>query len=188
MRLRSLRTLLIGGALTALIITVLGAPVAAADTKGTLAIVNGIPGTRVDVCLNGKELASGLKYAGKVLRNVVPTGTKFLKFFRRDPRTCRGNVMAKTQFPLGPGGDLTIVATKNAPRVVVFDNLGLGEIPPLGAPLAFSYIVWRHAGEVAVNFKFRNWTPNPEVPVAPAVDPVWTKDDHEFSEIGRAHV
>ena len=44
-----LRTLLTSGALGALALTAIAAPVGGADTKGTLALVNGIPGKRVDV-------------------------------------------------------------------------------------------------------------------------------------------
>ena len=42
---------LIGAALGALLIATLTFPTSAADPKGTLAFVNGIPGKRVDVCL-----------------------------------------------------------------------------------------------------------------------------------------
>ena len=122
------RALIIAGAIGALAVTAIGAPVAAADTQGTLAIVNGIPGKRVDVCINGNELRSDLPYGGVFLRNVISTGNKNLKFYERDPRTCRGNVLAQKNVALAAGGDLTIVATKNAPKVVVFDNVGAGEI------------------------------------------------------------
>ena len=175
---RSLRTLLVSGAVTALAITALGAPVGAADTKGTLAIVNGIPGKRVDVCLNGNEIASGLKYGGKVFKNVVPTGNKNLKFFKRDPRTCRGNLLAQEQFPLAAAEDLTIVATKNDPEVVIFSNAGFGEIPPLGPPLGFGVFAWRSAADLATNFKYTFWAPDAsDVPIGPTVDPLWVKGD-----------
>ena len=175
------RALIIAGAIGALAVTAIGAPVAAADTQGTLAIVNGIPGKRVDVCINGNELRSDLPYGGVFLRNVISTGNKNLKFYERDPRTCRGNVLAQKNVALAAGGDLTIVATKNAPKVVVFSNTGLGEDPPAGAPFGFAIFVWRHAAEMPANFKYRVWSPSPEAPVGPSVDPVWTKGDQVAS-------
>ena len=65
----------------------LAMPAAAADTKGTLAIVNGIPGKKVDVCLNGNEIKCSLALRRPVFQNVVGTGNKNLKFYERDPRT-----------------------------------------------------------------------------------------------------
>jgi hypothetical protein len=169
------RTPFIGCAVGALAITASGMSAAAADPQGTLALVNGIPGKRVDVCINGNETRSGVRYGQAVLRDVIPTGNKNVKFYARDPRTCRGNVLAQTSFVLDPGEDLTIVATRKAPKVVTFDNAGLGEIPPAGAPFANSSFAWRHASEVAANFRYRYWQPDPESPVGPAADPVWTK-------------
>ena len=63
-----LRTLVIGGAALALMAAALAMPAGAADTKGTLALVNGIPGKKVDVCLNGNEIKSNLAYGGHVFQ------------------------------------------------------------------------------------------------------------------------
>src|SRR5262245_27691727 len=49
---RRFRGLLTGGMLGALVLTG-AAPAHGADTRGTLAIVNGIPGSKIDVCLDG---------------------------------------------------------------------------------------------------------------------------------------
>jgi hypothetical protein len=172
-----LRTLVFAGAAVALTAASLAMPAAAADTKGTLALVNGIPGKKVDVCLNGKEIKSGLGYGKAVLKSVVPTGDKKLKFYARDPRTCRGTVLAKRSFPLAGGQDLTIVATKGAPKVVSFSNAGWGEIPPLGAPSPFAYSPFRSAAGFGVNLKWVSWSASPELPLDPAVDPVFLKGD-----------
>ena len=85
-----LRTVVVGGAALALMAVSLAMPAAAADTKGTLAIVNGVPGKRVDVCLNGSEIKSNLAFGGHVFKDVIGTGSKNLKFYEHDPRTCRG--------------------------------------------------------------------------------------------------
>ena len=66
---RNLKKLMLGSAAATLAITALTAPAAAADTTGTLAIVNGVPGTKVDVCIGGKELRSKLSYGGVYRKN-----------------------------------------------------------------------------------------------------------------------
>jgi len=172
------KRLALGGAIASLAVVALGAPASASDTQGTLAIVNGIPGKRVDVCVNGKEIKSGLRYGKVVLRDVIPIGTKHLKFYERDPRACRGDLVGRETFTLDSGDDFTIVVTRKAPRVVPFDNASLGEIPPLGVPFGVGAWAMRHASELSANFRFRNWTPDPEDPITPAADPVWTKGDH----------
>jgi hypothetical protein len=156
---RTVKTFLIGGLATASLIAALAAPTTAADTKGTLAIVNGVPGQKVDVCLDGKEIRSGLAYGNKVQRPLVATGDKTIRFYRPDPRRCRGTLIARRQFSLPPAADLTIVVTKNAPRIVVFDNAGLGEIPPLGVPTPFAPFAFRHAADIAADIGYRFWTP-----------------------------
>jgi hypothetical protein len=178
-----LKTHLMSCALGALALTAMAAPVGGADTKGTLALVNGIPGTKVDVCINGNEIKSNLAYGGTVLKNVVGTGNKNLKFYERDPRTCRGHRVGRKTFVLDPGEDLTIVVTKKAPRVVSFDNklpLFLGEIPPAGTPYVNSWFAWRHAAEVPANFRYKFWSPGPDNPVGPVADPIWTKGSKSF--------
>ena len=180
-----------GSVLVVVAVAALVGPAGAADTQGTLAIVNGIPGKRVDVCLNGREIKSDLAYGRVVLRDIVPVGGKSLRSYARDRRTCRGTIVAQKSFTLDPGADLTIVATKTFPRVVTFDNkvpTFLGEIPPSGAPATHAKIAWRHASDVPADFKFRVWNPNAEQPVDP-LDPaaIWTKGD-AFTENANAEL
>jgi hypothetical protein len=162
------RRLAIGSILAAMTLTAVAAPADAADPNGTLAIVNGIPGTKVDVCLNGREIRSGLPYGQAVLRGVVATGNKNLKFFARDPRKCRGTVLARTSFPLAAGGDITVVVTKKAPKIVTFDNAGLGEIPPLGTPRSNAPFAIRSAADIAADFSYHYWNDASDVPITPS--------------------
>ena len=171
------RTLVLSTVIGSSLASSMAAPVGAADTTGTLAIVNGIPGTRVDVCLNGKELASRLAYGGKILRDVVAIGSKDLKFFRPDPRTCRGTQVARKQFSLAAAQDFTIVVTKTAPKVLVFDNVFMGEIPPAGTPFSESIVAYHSAAEFATNFKRRIFAPQPEAPVDPVAFSIWLEGD-----------
>ncbi len=161
-------TLLISGLVTASLTVGLVVPATAADTKGTLAIVNGIPGQKVDVCLNGKEIKSKLKYGGVVLKGVVPTGTKNLRFYKPDRRTCRGTLLANKQFPLAAADDLTIVVTKLAPKIVMFSNALLGEIPPLGTATPYAPFAFRHAAEVVADLSYRYWSVPGTVPINPS--------------------
>lgn len=176
---RSLDKLGLAGAILALAVTALATPVTAADPKGTLAFVNGIPGGRVDVCVNGQELKSALPYGKAYLKNVIGTGPKALRFYKKDPRTCQGTLLARKAITVGPGTDLTIVVTKNVPKVVVFDNQPpqeLGVIPPQGVDYAVNIIRFNHASEIAANFIYREW-PKPEVPLTPAANAIWVKGD-----------
>ena len=172
---------IVGGAIAAaLLVTALGAPASAAVGKGTVAVVNGIPGERVDVCINGREIKSRLGYGGHMSKTINP-GDKLLKIYRTDPRTCRGNVLAQATFSLGippnASSDLTLVATKASPqKVVVFDNAGLGIIPPDGAPYGGAFFAWRHAsGHGDVNLHYSLF--NPEQPWHPSANPIWEKGD-----------
>ena len=152
------KLLIMSGATAALSVATLGAiPTAAADTQGTLAIVNGVPGRRLDVCVNGTEIKSRLRYGKAVFRNVISTGEKVLKLYDPDPRTCKGHLRAEHDgFALAAGDDYTVVVTKNGPnRVVLFDNAGRGEIPPAGAPMATGWVLFRNASEIVANFFVR---------------------------------
>lgn len=169
-----------------LMITALATPTAAADGKGAVAVVNGIPGERVDVCINGREIESRLAYGGIVSRR-LPEGDKVLKVFRADSRTCRGTKLAQKSFALvaapNPGSDFTLVATRHNPmKVVVFDNVGLGVLPHDGAPFAYGYIAWRHASDHGdVNLHYRLGVGGP---IGPAANPIWQKGNQYLEQVG----
>jgi hypothetical protein len=115
----------------------------------------------VDVCLNGDEIKTNLRYGRSVTKNVVATGSKALRFYEHDPRPCRGHRVGESSFTLDPAQDLTIVVTKHAPKILTFDNSGLGEIPALGPPIVgMAAYAFRSAAEIAANLTFRAWSPN----------------------------
>jgi hypothetical protein len=184
---RGLSKVLLTTASAALALTALGAPVAAADDTGTLAVVQGHPGVKVDICIGNKEQRSGKAYGSKYEKDVIGTGTRLLRFFKYDPnKTCGGTLIAKKKLNITPGWDKTVVLTKKAPRIVMFDNTTpfLGEIPPRGAPYAgLSLFAWRHAAEFPANFLYTSWTPNPEAPIAPVANPVWSKGDEIYTGV-----
>jgi hypothetical protein len=176
------RRILIGGSITLLAVTALGAvPAAAADNEGTLAIVQGVPGKRLDVCINGTEIRSGLRYGQVVLRDEISNGEKVIKFYSQDPRNCRGNLHAQHDgLNIVAGSDYTVVVTKNAPKIVTFNNMGAGEIPPAGAPIAANFIFHRHAAEPLANIFLRYWAPSAETPISPTANPLWGKGQQWF--------
>ena len=146
---RGLRTALTAIVTAALAITTLAAPAAGVDlSKPTIVVVNGIPGTKLDICINGREIRSGLRYGGQRWKQ-LRASQKVLKVYKKDPRRCRGRLVARRRFDLLPDAKLTIVITSNRPgKVVIFDNRPL--------TLHHSY-AWRHAGELGVEFLISAW-------------------------------
>ncbi len=172
-----LRSFVAACALLAIVAAATAAPAMAAPGKGTIGIVNGKPGGRVDICINGHEIRSNAKYGGRKYRILNP-GDKVIKIFKADRRKCRGHLLGKRTIPLAAGDDLTIVFTKRFPKFTVFAN-GFGDIPATpGDPYPVPYLYWRHAADLGnTSFKFQYRITNPETPVAPVADPVWTKGD-----------
>jgi hypothetical protein len=162
---RRLRAAVIGTAVAALAISALGAPVGAA-TSADMGIVNGHPGIRVDVCINGKEVRSSLPFGKAAFRRQV-AGKKVLKFFKRDARKCKGTLLARKRIDLADMADVTIVLTKKKPdKVVVFDNVGYGlQGQGAGSRAAF---VWRHASDAGWGTFEVDYDEATLVPIEPA--------------------
>ena len=150
---RSIRTLFLSSVIAALTVSALAVPTAAAD-KGKMTVVNGMPNTRIDVCIGStNELRSGLKY-GKVFKKQL-IGSKKLRFRVASPGTCKGKVLAGKTVDFAAGSDQTIVVTKKAPKVLVFDNAGLGTqaaADPDGA------IALRHTADLYNNEIYMRWS------------------------------
>lgn len=175
-----LRKLMLGSAAAALAVTALGAPAAAADDTGTLAIVQGRPGVKVDICIGNKEQKSGAGYGSVLRKDVVGTGPKLIRFFKKnDARNCGGTKIGSKSVDIAAGDDLTIVLTAKAPKVVMFDNTSpsdLGEIPPRGGPLGYSWVSWASAADFDTNFFYDFWNlEGTDIPVSPAANPVFEK-------------
>ena len=137
---------LVVGASLALIL-VLGSSVAAA-AAGLVGFVNGVPGTKIDVCVNNRVVKSGLRYGRAVLRD-ISDGAKTVKF-RKDGAGCSGQVLSTKSFVVDPGDDFTIVATKKQPdKVLLFDNASVPFDPAGGI------VMNRHAADIGVaGFKY----------------------------------
>ena len=94
---------------------------AAAQQDPRVAFVNGIPGTRVDICVGRNEVRSSVGY-GKWYQRTVGPGDRKVRFRRAEAGRCRGEILGVESLGLGADDDLTLVATRRPDKVVVFDN------------------------------------------------------------------
>jgi hypothetical protein len=166
------RAVVVASAVVALMVSALGAPVAVgASGWAEVVIVNGIPGTNIDICLNGKEVRSGLPYGSKIVKKRIAR-TQELKVYKADPRRCAGTKLARKSIPLVRDDDKTIVVTKNKPRkVLVFDN----DFFPPGSTGASGPLVMRHAADLGtVRFVGQTTLVHPG-PFSHANVPEWSK-------------
>jgi hypothetical protein len=99
-------------------LTALATPVTATSpTK--LAIVNGDPFRKVDICLNGKQIAGKVSYARTILRRSAKDDP-VVKFYPYKHNGCKGTPLARVRvYP----DDAVVVLTRKPPkRVVVVDT------------------------------------------------------------------
>jgi hypothetical protein len=59
------RIVAIAGAAALLISSFAGPAAATVENKAALVVVNGVPRTKIDICFNGKEVKSGLRYEAR---------------------------------------------------------------------------------------------------------------------------
>jgi hypothetical protein len=164
---RPRRPLILAAATAAIAVGVLAAPVSAADPR--LALVNGIPGERVDVCFGNREVASRVRY-GDWFQRVVAPGALVVRFRRAAPGTCQGRVLASQALTLGADDDRTVVGTRRQDKVVWFVNDPVTVGP--GAWLSFV----RHAADVGPVV----FTLSFDSPISPdALPPTFTKGDSD---------
>lgn len=162
------RSLLIGAVATALTISAIAAPASAAAQTGAIAFVNGSPGRVVDVCVNGREVRSKLKYGQKATKTLA-IGTKQLRFYTSGPGTCQGQVLGTKSIRLRAGQRQTAVITRKTPKkVVVFRNF-----EPVASPAAPTVIgTLRHAADVGAAYlawELHNIVTQPADPFIPTV-------------------
>jgi hypothetical protein len=84
-----------------------------------------------------------------------------------------GAVLGQRTFDLEADDDRTLVLTAKAPRILVFDDAGMGVVPSA----ATVYYAFRHAADLGpLTWKAGLLFP---VPPSPAADAVWEKGDQE---------
>lgn len=160
---------------SALLVAILAAPASAAVVvQGRIVVVNGRPGGSVDVCLNGKEIKSSLRY-GQHAARMANAGSRTLKFRKSSSGTCRGELLAQKSFELAAGSDWVVVLTKSAPgKVLAWD----------ATPVTYPVIV-RHASDIGpAGFKYVN--PEGGTPWYPSADEPYSKGQYGVGNPGGA--
>jgi Domain of unknown function (DUF4397) len=105
-------------------IVIAGAGSAAAAGKATLNVLHGVPGAKVDVCVNGAEAKSNFTYKQRFAAQ-LPAGKYDIKVRAASPGTCKGAVILKASPTLKAGKNYTAVAglnPKGAPKLFLFGN------------------------------------------------------------------
>jgi hypothetical protein len=125
------RNLLLLASANLLVLGLVTAPVHAADGV-TVTSVNALPGTRIDVCVGGVEVASGLAY-GRSLRHSLPLDASVI-VRTAGSGTCKGTRLADPiHVTLAAGKEQSVVYWKprRALRLTVFEDVmdvpGAGE-------------------------------------------------------------
>jgi hypothetical protein len=153
---RRTSNILIAAATCALALGAIGVPAAAAgavapslDPDPAIRVVNGLPGTRLDVCVNGNEIKSRLRYGRSI---PVPTsGLGKYKIVFKQPRAgkCKGATVAKQKIEFLGFGDVSVVAAaaRGGPIVRVFEN---NQSPASVDPAPYSgSVIYHHAAKSA---------------------------------------
>ena len=179
---RKSKAILFGATLAAFAVSSLAVPASAA-TGSKLTIINGFPGKKVDVCVNGREIRSALPY-GKVVRKTTRSPKTTVKLFAKNNRArCKGTLLGKRVVSFKKG---TLVITKKFPkRVVVFD---MSPPAPTTSALVSSRLSVLHAADVQPVEFWRDITfidPFPEVAAGEEIlvkgdntrDVTWTYPD-----------
>lgn len=174
-----LRTLAVTSLVAALALGAMAAPAAAAD-KGKLTVVNGMPGTKIDVCIGStNEIKSGLGYGASFRKQLA--GSKKLRFRKAAPGKCKGKLLAARTVGMPSGSDKTVVFSKKAPKVLVFDNHRVDVINP--NPVGV--LALRHAADLSwnpVHIDYQLWQEGP----GGTLPPTLADDDPNSYEKGEA--
>lgn len=122
MRIRSIG---LAAATAALAISAVAGSVSAV-TPGTakVFVVHGIPGVKVDVCVNGGEVRSNFRYGQQFVLNGVPAGTYKIKVYAASPRSCFGKAVISRTVTLTAGLNATAVAriVNGKPHLPIYVN------------------------------------------------------------------
>lgn len=86
-------------------------PAMAGPAGATVFVAHGIPGVKVDVCVNGAEARSNFKYGRSFeLGTGIPAGTYKVKVRLASPGECKGAVVIKQRVDLTDGLNATATA------------------------------------------------------------------------------
>jgi hypothetical protein len=173
---KKIKRLTLAAAGLTLAVTAVGAPAAASSHPAQIAIIQGIHGIRVDLCLGRKPIRSNVRYGWKTFRVLDPEAYT-LKVYKHDPRKCKGVKIAQLSFDLLEHGDLSMVLAKGTPKVIRFDNSALPPVRP--AVEEDPYLVARHAAKAPA----MDWWVSVPVGPSPATEFAFHKGDEYASSV-----
>jgi Domain of unknown function (DUF4397) len=101
-----------------------GTASAGGGAGATVWVAHGIPGVKVDVCVNGDEVRSNFKYGNTFALEGVPAGTYRIKVRLASAGDCKGAVAIDEKVDLTDGLNATAVArvVKGQPALSIFVN------------------------------------------------------------------
>ena len=101
-----------------------GTASAGGATGATVWVAHGIPGVKVDVCINGGEVRSNFKYGNAFSLEGVPAGRYTVKVRLASSGECKGAVAISEKVDLTDGLNATAVAqlVQGAPALKIFVN------------------------------------------------------------------
>ncbi len=88
-----------------LMLGLMAVPAQAAETASVIDL-NGIPGSRLDLCVGGQEVVSGLRYGGSHLNPSVAAGPATIVVRSASTGTCKGTKLFSAAISLEAGKSL----------------------------------------------------------------------------------
>ncbi|MFO1539695.1 MAG: hypothetical protein ACKOTZ_04485 [Chloroflexota bacterium] len=122
-QLRSRLTVALAGAIVAA--AALAVPVGAQASDGVVWVAHGIPGVRVDVCVNGDAARTNFRYGARFRAEVPALTALRVKVRAHVPdAACSGEVLIRRILSVEPGANVTALATlrANKPTIVTWSN------------------------------------------------------------------
>lgn len=118
------RSIAIVAVLTALSLLASFGVSAAATGDATVHVVHGVPGVKVDVCVDGTEVRSGFAYTGR-FTTALPAGEYRVAIRLASSGTCDGDVVRVRTVEIAAGKNYTLIAgltAAGAPKIFAFVN------------------------------------------------------------------
>ncbi len=162
----------------------------AAGHGATVWVAHGIPGTKVDVCVDGAEVRSNFKYGKAFALEGVPAGRYNIKvFLANDNKECRGTLAIQQRVDLTDGLNATAVAKLygGGPSLEIFVNdLGLSgdaSVTVRHAASAPKVDVWVNGGKAPLVEDLRKGNEAGPVGVGQGVYSYWVSLPGDYAPV-----
>ena len=158
MRMKKLLTAALTGAMA---VGLFALPASAGGAGATVFVAHGIPGVKVDVCVNGAEARSEFKYGRAFeLGSGIPAGTYKVKVRLASPGECKGAIAISEKLELSNGlnATATAVVRKGEPQL----DIGVNDTDIAGG--ANASVTVRHLAKAPTVDVWVNGGAGPAVP------------------------